>query len=167
MSSGRNFASTFLQIPCHHGHPWSWLVIPATRVHRGLSPPSCCPCQAHAGYRPQADTPAHRPMRPRAHTASWPPTMRPYGCITWAAFLCAFDALSQNRRGFAASKEVSCGTLDTASAYVGVSQRQQSPPMHGWAKKQQRSVSPPFKRAVGETRASWKQHRETRGRNRR
>ena len=47
MSSGRNFASTFLQIPPRDGHPWSWLVIPTTGVHRGLSPPSCCPCQAH------------------------------------------------------------------------------------------------------------------------
>ncbi|RAN57153.1 hypothetical protein B8A33_01900, partial [Dolosigranulum pigrum] len=42
------FASGFLQIPPHDGHPCLWLIIPTVKAYSGLSPPSCRPCQAHS-----------------------------------------------------------------------------------------------------------------------
>jgi len=41
------FASGFLQIPPHDGHPCLWLIIPTVKAYSGLSPPSCRPCRAH------------------------------------------------------------------------------------------------------------------------
>ena len=46
-SSVQVFASGFLQIPPHDGHPCLWLMIPTVKAHSGLSPPSCRPCRAH------------------------------------------------------------------------------------------------------------------------
>nr|DAX48122.1 MAG TPA: hypothetical protein [Caudoviricetes sp.] len=45
------FASGFLQIPSHDGHPCLWLMIPTVKAHSGLSPPSCRPCRAHKQKR--------------------------------------------------------------------------------------------------------------------
>ena len=39
-SSVRVFASDFLQIPPHGGHPCPQLMVPTTTAHSGLSPPS-------------------------------------------------------------------------------------------------------------------------------
>ena len=46
-SSVQVFASGFLQIPPHDGHPCLWLIIPTVKAYSGLSPPSCRPCRAH------------------------------------------------------------------------------------------------------------------------
>ncbi|RAN56120.1 hypothetical protein B8A42_00280, partial [Dolosigranulum pigrum] len=47
------FASGFLQIPPHDGHPCLWLIIPTVKAYSGLSPPSCRPCQAHSNNKVQ------------------------------------------------------------------------------------------------------------------
>ncbi len=47
-SSGREFASGFLQIPLRSGHPCLWLTVGATIPRSGLSPYSGSPCRAYA-----------------------------------------------------------------------------------------------------------------------
>ncbi|RAN63059.1 hypothetical protein B8A44_06140 [Dolosigranulum pigrum] len=51
------FASGFLQIPPHDGHPCLWLIIPTVKAYSGLSPPSCRPCRAHSKYKKRGDNP--------------------------------------------------------------------------------------------------------------
>jgi hypothetical protein len=55
-SSGRDFASGFLQIPPHDGHPCPWLTVGAINPRNGLSPSRSRACRAHTQeqYRWQA-----------------------------------------------------------------------------------------------------------------
>ncbi|PIU19506.1 MAG: hypothetical protein COT18_07160 [Elusimicrobia bacterium CG08_land_8_20_14_0_20_59_10] len=51
-SSGRDFASGFLQIPPRGGHPCLWLTVGSINPRRGLSPPSVRACRAHKKNAP-------------------------------------------------------------------------------------------------------------------
>ena len=46
-SSGRDFASCYLQIPPHGGHPYHWLTVGAINPRNGLSPSRSRACLAN------------------------------------------------------------------------------------------------------------------------
>ncbi|MBY6278148.1 MAG: hypothetical protein CWE10_18620, partial [Symbiobacterium thermophilum] len=82
-SSGRGFASGFLQIPPHDGHPCLWLTGWCCLARSGLSPPSQRPCRAHrnrAGGCSAGPKSCRSSVRSRRCRRTWGRRQRwPYG----------------------------------------------------------------------------------------